>query len=419
MSIVVIGLNHRNCPVDLLEKVMIGHESMPKALHGLASKDDVREAVIVSTCNRTEVYAVVERFHNAFADIRDFLAGTGGVPVEDIASHLYSQHDEAAVTHLFEVASGLDSAVIGESEILGQVRGAWERAMTEGVSRTALNQLFRHALEVGKRARTETAIGRATASVSHAAVEMAEDLLDTLAGRRVLVVGAGDMGEGVAVSLARAGAGQVTVVNRSVERAHALADRVGAKVAPYDSLVREIDAADVIVSCTGSGEPIITESMVRGARSDDARALLVVDIAMPRDVERSVGDLPGVVLRDLDDLNAWARRGIDARQAEVGQVRDIIDEEVDRFVLDQAQRQAAPLVAQLRRSAESIRVAEIERFAGRLVGLTDEQREIVESITRGVLAKLLHTPSLRLREAAGTPQGERLAAAVRDLFDLD
>lgn len=419
MSIVVIGLNHRNCPVDLLGKVMIGPEAMSKALHGLSSKDDVREAVILSTCNRTEVYAVVERFHNAFADIRDFLGEIGGVPVDEIATHLYSQHDEAAVTHLFEVAAGLDSAVIGESEILGQVRGAWESAMSQGVSRSALNQLFRHALEVGKRARTETAIGRATASVSHAAVEMARELLGSLAGRRVLVVGAGDMGEGVAASLSRAGAAQVVVVNRSPERAHALAEKVGAKVASYDALTRELADADVVVSCTGSGAPIITESMVGGVRPGTDRALLMVDIALPRDVEPSVGRLPGVVLRDLDDLNAWARRGIDARQAEVGQVRDIVGDEVERFVHDQAQRQAAPLVALLRQSAESVRVAELERFSARLSGLSEEQREIVESVTRGMLAKLLHTPSLRLREAAGTPQGERLAAAVRDLFDLD
>lgn len=419
MSIVVIGLNHRTCPIDLLEKVMIGPDSMPKALHGLAAKDDVREAVVLSTCNRTEVYAVVERFHNAFSDIRDFLAEVGGASVDEIASHLYSQHDEAAVGHLFEVAAGLDSAVIGESEILGQVRDAWERAMSEGVSRSVLNQLFRHAVEVGKRARTETAIARSTASVSYAAVEMAREILGTLHGRRVLVVGAGEMGEGVATALGRAGAGDIVVVNRSEARARALADRVGAKVFSLDALAAELSVADVVVSCTGSGEVVIDSATIARARTNASGPLLVVDIALPRDVDPVVGTIEGITLRDLDDLNAWARRGIESRVAEVDQVRSIIGDEIERFVLDQAQRQAAPLVAQLRQSAEKIRTGELERYSGRLSSLTEEQREVVESMTQGILSKLLHAPSLRLREAAGTPQGERLSAAIRDLFDLD
>lgn len=419
MSIVVIGVNHRTSPVTLLEKLSIPDSSMPKALHSLTVRNDIREAVVLSTCNRTEVYAVVERFHGAYSDIRDFLCETSGIGADQITPHLYSQHDDDAIVHLFEVTAGLDSAVLGETEIVGQVRSAWERAMEEGASRNTLNLLFRYALEVGKRARTETAISRSTASVSHAAVEMANEILGSIDGKSVLVVGAGEMGEGVAAALSRAGVDSVTVVNRTPSRGEALAEKVGARVSSFESLETELGRADVVVACTGAGGVIIDRETVSRARGNNERPLLIVDIALPRDVEASVGDLGGVTLRDLDDLSQWAERGINKRAGEVDQVKEIISHEVERFTLDQAQRQAAPLVAQLREVVEQIRVAEIERFGTRLADLTDEQREVVESITRGIVAKLLHTPSVRLREAAGSPQGERLSAAVRDLFSLD
>ena len=418
MSIVVIGINHRTSPVDLLEKMTIADSAMPKALHNLSVRDDIREVVVLSTCNRTEVYAVAERFHGAYDDIRDFFCETSGLTSDEVTPHLFSQHDDAAISHLFEVAAGLDSAVLGEVEVIGQVRDAWERAMAEGVSRSSLNLLFRYALEVGKRARTETGISRSTASVSHAAVEMAHDILGTLEGKHVLVIGAGEMGEGVATALSREGAGSVAVVNRTASRGEALADKVGARLSQFDNLEAEVAAADVIVSCTGSGSAVLTASTVRTARVGVDTPLLVVDIALPRDVESSVGDIDGVTLRDLDHLKEWANRGMEKRAAEVDQVRSIVGEETERFVLEQAQRQAAPLISQLREAVDAIRTAEIERLSGRMADFTEEQRETVETITRGIVAKLLHNPSVSLREAAGSAQGERLSAAVRDLFNL-
>ncbi|MGA0863209.1 MAG: glutamyl-tRNA reductase [Ilumatobacteraceae bacterium] len=418
MSIVVIGLNHRTSPVEVLERVMIPEAEMQKALHGIASRDDIREAVLLSTCNRTEVYASAERFHGAFDDIRDFFCEVSGLSSDEIAPLLYTQHDEWAVSHLFAVSSGLDSAVLGETEIVGQVRGAWERAMGEGVSRSTLNLLFRHALEVGKRARTETGISKSTASVSHAAVEMATEILGTLDGSRVVVVGAGAMGEGVAVALSRAGAG-VTVVNRSHERGTALADKVGASLVDFSQLESALASADVVVACTGSGEQVVTAAMIERVRTGSTAPLLVVDIALPRDVEPVVGEIDGVTLRDLDDLSRWASRGIEQRSAEVDQVRSIITDEVERFVFEQAKRQAAPLVAQMHEAAERVRVSEIERFSAKLDGLDTAQRDVVEALTKAIVAKLLHQPSVSLRDAAGTPQGERLSAAVHDLFHLD
>ena len=255
--------------------------------------------------------------------------------------------------------------------------------------------------------------------MSHAAVEMAEDILGSLHGKRVLVVGAGEMGEGVATALVREGAAQITVVNRTESRGAVLAEKVGATVARFEDLQNELAHADVVIACTGAGMPVITEDLMKRARNSHDSALLIVDLALPRDVESGVGELPGITLRDLDDLSQWAQRGIEQRATEVDQVRAIINEEVERFSSEQAQRQAAPLVAQLRELVEEMRRSEVERYGARLGDLNPQQREAVDAITKRIAAKLLHTPSVRLREAAGTPQGERLAAAVRDLFNLD
>ena len=419
MSIVVLGVNYHTSPVTLLEKVMISVPAMSEALRALSSHSDIREVVVLSTCNRTEVYAVAERYHAAHTDILEFLCETSGLSADEITPHLYSQFDDDAVVHLFEVAAGIDSAVLGETEIVGQVREAWDFAMKQGTSRSTLNLLFRYALESGKRARTETGISRSTASVAHAAVEMAEEILGTLSGKRVLVVGAGEMGEGVAGALSRAGTESITVLNRTVSRAEALANKIGARVSDFESLENELSTADVVLACTGAGGVIIDHELLARVRQGVSTPILVVDIALPRDVAASVAELPGVTLRDLDNLSDWAQRGIDKRSSEVGQVRQIIGEEVQRFLLDQTQRQAAPLVAQLREVVESIRTAEMERFDSALAEMTPEQRELVESICHGIINKMLHAPSVRLREAAGTPQGERLSAAVRDLFSLD
>ena len=418
MSVVVIGLNHRTMPLDLFERLTVSEGRLPKALHDLASREHIGEVVVLSTCNRTEVYAVAERFHGAYADIRDFFCELGGLAPDELHPHLYSQHDEAAVAHLFEVAAGLDSAVLGESEILGQVKGAWELAKVEGGAKATLNLLFRHAIETGKRARTETAIGRSTASVSHAAVEMAEEHLGTLHGRRVLVVGAGEMGEGVAIALKSAGAKDIVVTNRTESRAHQLADRVGGHVVPFGKLPSAISKADVLLTSTGSGSVLIDHDTVAFARDEVDTPLLIVDIAVPRDVDHAVAKLPGVTLLDLDDLRDWAAKGIEKRSAEAESVRVIVGEEVERFIVDVTARQAAPLVAMLHQHGEEIRTAELERFSARLASLDANQRAAVDAVTKGIIAKLLHSPSIRLKDDVGTPSGERNAAAVRDLFDL-
>ncbi|MGZ4763676.1 MAG: glutamyl-tRNA reductase [Ilumatobacteraceae bacterium] len=418
MSIVVIGVNHRTGSLALLERLAIGSDAQRKALTALVSRQNIREAVVLSTCNRTEIYAVAERFHGAFADIRDFFCDLGGLDADELHPHLYSQHDDAAVTHLFEVAAGLDSAVLGESEILGQVRSAWEVAQHEGSAKATLNLLFRHAIETGKRARTETSIGRGTASVSHAAVEMATERLGSLSGRRVLVVGAGDMGEGVAAALVHAGVEHIGVTNRTVERAELLAERIGGSVVPFTDLPRVLAQIDVLLTCTGAGGTLIDFDLVSNARRGSTGPLLIVDIAVPRDVASEVTTMPHVTLLNLDDLRDWAGRALLLRAEEADLVHEIVDEEVERFGVEATARQAAPLVAQLHQRAEEIRQSEIERFASRVASFDDKQRAALEAVTRGIVAKLLHNPSVKLKDDAGTPQGERNAATVRDLFDL-
>jgi glutamyl-tRNA reductase len=306
--------------------------------------------------------------------------------------------------------------VLGETEILGQVRGAWELAQAEGGAKATLNLLFRHALETGKRARTETAISRSTASVSSAAVEMATERLGALAGKRMLVVGAGEMGEGVAVALVGAGATDITVTNRTHERAVTLAARVRGNVVPFAEMPGALGAADVLLTCSRAGTVVIHEAMLAAARRGADTPLLVVDIAVPRNVDAAVAALPGVTLLDL--LRDWAAKGIEQRNHEAEHVRRIVGDEVERFGVETTARQAAPLVSMLHERAESIRTAELERFAAKLSTLEPAQRATVEALTRGIVAKLLHQPSVRLKDDAGTPQGERNAAAVRDLFDL-
>ena len=421
MSVIVVGLNHRTAPLELLERVTVPAGRLPKALADLRDRASLDEVVVLSTCMRTEVYATADKFHPAVQDIRNFLCESSFSAPEDVADHMTMLYEDAAIGHLFSVAAGLDSAVLGESEILAQVRTAWESARLEGVCGTVLSGLFRHALEVGKRVRSETAIARGTTSVSAAAVALAADHLEgSLGGRRILVLGAGDMGEGMAVALAGAGVADIQVANRTRSRAQALADRIGGRTVAFEGLGAALVDVDVLLTSTGAPEPVLTAEDLEAVVAERAgRQLLIVDVAVPRDVEAAARQLDGVTVLDLDDLRAFARAGLEDRRREVSRVHGIIDEEVADYLRDVLARQAAPTVASLRSRAEDIRLAELERFRARLDGLDDRQREAVEAITRGVVAKLLHEPTVRLKDAAGTPRGERLAEAVRALFDLD
>jgi glutamyl-tRNA reductase len=420
VSVVVIGLNHRTVPLDLLERMTIGDARLPKALHDLTAREHLSEAVVLSTCNRTEVYAVAERFHGAYQDIRNFLCEVAFLPPEEFSDHLYVHYDTEAVAHLFAVTSGLDSAVLGESEIQGQVKAAWELSRDEGAAGPTLNLLFRHAIEAGKRARTETGIARNITSVSQAAVAMAAARLGGLADVRVLVLGAGDMGEGMAISLAGAGVPEVLVANRTWETAVDVAARIGGRAVRLTDVAGALADVDLLLTSTGATSIMLEQgdlAPVMAARPD--RPLLIVDIAVPRDVDPSVGDLPGVTLLDMDDLRFFADAGTNARRREVVLVETLLGEEVERYVDATSAREVAPMVVTLRERAEAIRAAELERYRGRLDGLDERQAKAVEALTKGLVAKLLHEPTLALKDAAGSPRGDRLVAALRELFGID
>ncbi|HEX3394069.1 MAG TPA: glutamyl-tRNA reductase [Acidimicrobiales bacterium] len=409
-------MSHRSVPLDLLERMTVGEPRLTKALGDLSAREFVSEAVVLSTCHRVEVYVVAERFHGAAQDVRNFLSELAHVAPEEFSDHLYTYTDETAAAHLFSVAAGLDSLVVGESQILGQVRDAWDRARLEGAAGPRLSTLFRHALEVGKRARTETAIGRGITSLAHAAVAMAGDQLDPLADRRVIVLGAGEMGEGMVSALT--GVGDLVVVNRTWEKAAALAERAGGRAVPLAELPSALAEADLLLSSAGAPGVVLEEADLALDDRRPDRPLLVIDLGMPRNVDPAVASLPGVTLLDLADLRAFVDAGLDKRRQEVVRVRGLVADELSRYTSDLAAREVVPTVTALRHQAEAVRVAELERHRARLAGLDVRQAEAVESLTRAMMAKLLHEPTVRLKDAAGTPKGERLSGALRDLFDL-
>ena len=419
MSVVVVGLNHRSVSLELLERMTVAESQLPKALADLTKRTFVSEAVLLSTCHRVEAYVVAERFHGAAQDVRNFLSELAFVPPEDFSDGLYTYSDEAAAAHLFGVSAGLDSVVLGESQILGQVRDAWERARAEGAAGAGLSALFRYAVEAGKRARTETGIGRGITSLAHAAVAMASERLGSLDGRRVVVLGAGEMGGGMASALAgaRAGGGELVVVNRTWDRAAALAERVGGRALPLDELPRALADADLLLSSSGAPGVVVEEADLAAATvGRPQRPLLAIDLGMPRNIAPGVGDLPGITLLDLADLRAFVDAGLDERRKEVVRVRAVVADELARYTADAAARQVAPTIAALHGKAEAVRTGEVERHRSRLAALDERQQEAVEALTRAIVAKLLHEPTIRLKDAAASPRGERLSSAIRDLF---
>jgi glutamyl-tRNA reductase len=421
VPVIVLGLNRRTIALDMLERMTVSAAELPKALHDLKDRPHLSEAVVLSTCMRTEVYASVERFHGGVSDVRGFLARLSGSPSEDFADDLYSYFEDGAAAHLFEVAAGIDSPVLGEGEILGQVRNAWERAWEESAAGSTLSALFRHAVEVGKRARSETAIARGITSLSQAAVALVRERLGgSLDGYDVLMVGAGDVGEGMATALAAsAGARRVMVANRTQRRAVELAERVGGVAVEPGALGDALSSSDVVLTSTGSPSVLLEASdLAPVMRRRGGRPLLMMDVAVPRDVDPGVAELDGVTLLDMDDLRSFAESGMAGRRREVALVRTLVTEEVERYLDSTAARGVAPLITALRARAENARRAELDRYRSRLDTLDPRQREAVEALTKGIVGKLLHEPTVQLKEAAGSPSAERLGDALRTLFDL-
>ena len=421
MPVFVLGLNFRSAPLELLERLSITPERRPKALAHLLSQEHVQEGVILSTCNRVEVYAAISRFHSGATGVRRFLAEFHHADPQDFADFLYAYYDERAVQHLFGVAAGADSMVLGEAQILGQVREAFQAAQDEHATGPLLSALFAHAIKAGRRARTESGIGDRLASTVTVGLQLAEARLGSLDGSRVLVVGAGRMGR-LAVQGARAaGAGQVVVANRTPARAAAVAQTVpGARAVTLDRLEAELAAADLAVASTAAVTPTLTRELVERALAvRRAGPLVLLDLGVPRDVDPEVHGLPGVVLADLDALRALLETGDDADLRELERARRLIVEETRAFMVAQREARLAPTIRALRTRAEAVRQLELAAAAGRLAGLDERQRAAVEALTRGLVNKLLHDPIVRGKALAAGPDGELVATILRTLYALD
>jgi glutamyl-tRNA reductase len=411
MGLLLVGTSHHRAAVELREQVAFDREEAAEIARRLA--DGGGEAVALSTCNRTELYLVsTDGRDRAVAELRRL----GDLQAEELEPALYALEDSAAAVHLFRVAAGLDSLVPGEAQILGQVRTAYRT----GAAGPVLDRLFRQALRVGKRVRTETHISENPSSVSSAAAELAQRVFGELDGRRVLMIGAGKTSELALVNLISRGVTHVTVANRSVDRAEELAARFNGRGVGLDRIGPELVSADVVIGSTGSKEPVLGAAEVaRAMRERRGRPIFFIDVAVPRDLDPSINDLDGCYLYDIDDLERVVAETVAGRREEAVRAEAIVAEEADEFGAWQRSLDVVPAISGLRELAEEIRAAELARAAGRLGELSPAQRRHVETLTAQIVNKLLHLPTVRMKEAAATTQGGSYAAAVRHLFGLD
>ncbi len=422
MNLLVVGASYRTTPVATLERLAVAPDDLSSMLTRLLAQPYVGEAVVVSTCNRVEVYAAVSGFHGGLGDICAMLASHAGHAPGDLANHLYVHYDAAAVEHVFRTATGLDSLVVGEAQILGQLRSAYQVATETGAPGRLLHELLQQALRVGKRAHAETGIDRAGQSVVTAALDLAATQFGgELAGRSALVVGAGSMGALAVATLSRRGAGSVAVTNRSADRALRLAEAYGATAVGFADLTATLSTVDIVVTATASIEPVLTRDGVARALSSRAGSrqspLVLLDLAVPRDVESDVADLPGVVVIDIDGLAAGMATS--AANTDTAEVTRIVAAEVETFLTWLRGADVAPTVAALRARADEVVAAELRRLTHRRPELTDDQRAEVTHAVHRVVRRLLHSPTVRVRQLAAEPGGDQYTALLRELFDLD
>ena len=412
MNLLCVGASYRTADVGTLERLAITTAELPAMLKNLISQRYVGEAVVVSTCNRVEVFAAVSGFHGGLGDVCTVLAEHSGIGSNDLAAHLYVHYDEAAVRHAFRMSAGLESMVVGEAQILGQLRDAYHVATEADTAGRLLHELMQQALRVGKRAHAETNIDKAGQSVVTAALDVAAGHLGEMSGRPALVIGAGAMGALSVATLTRAGVGPLRITNRNAERAGRLAEAYGATAVPYADLDRQLTEVELVVSATSSTRPVLTRE-----RLTNAGPLVVLDLAVPRDVAPDAGDIDGVTVIDIESLAA-SRRSLPAA-AETAAVEQIVVAEVDHFLAWLRGTDVAPTVAALRTRADDVVAAELKKLSSRRPEFTEEQRADVSRTLHRVVQQLLHSPTVRVRQLAAEPGGDQYAALLRELFDLD
>jgi len=417
MPVLALGVSYRRAPVELLERLTISEDEQGKAYRRLADLDSVAEAVLLSTCNRVEVYAEVEGYHPGFQDLKHFLADATDVSVEELAEPLYSHYEDQAAEHLFSVASGLDSMVLGEPQVHAQVRAAFRRAEQEGALGPELRALFGRAVRTGRRVRGETSIGASPSAFVDAGLDLAARHLGELEGRAAVVVGSGEMGTLALVALGERGASPLVVVSRRRERAERLAERSGATAATMKELDQSLSAAEVIFSSTGATGPVIGAEALERAAS--GRKVFVLDLAVPRDVDPAGRSIPGVRVADIDDLAPLVADRQGNESEELTAAQGIVEAEVRRFSAERRARRLAPLIRGLHELGEAVRAQELERLAPRLSSLSERDREAVDALTQRIVARILHEPTVRLKDLAGRRLADAPARALAELFGLE
>lgn len=418
MSVLVVGISHNSAPVALLERVALDEDGVQKLIADAVSCDHVSEATVIATCNRVEIYTEVDRFHGSVESLSRLLVDRAGETTEAMLPHLYVHYDDGAISHLFQVAAGMDSMAVGEGQILGQTREALRRGQELGTVGPSLNMLFQQALRVGKRSRAETGIDQVAPSLVTAALQQSAATVGEVSGKYVVVLGAGAMAGLATATVSRLGAGHVSVANRTQDRAKRLAVQYDARAVPLDDLAAELCRADILITCTGSAGTLVGRDLVATARAGAAdRPLAIIDLALPHDVDPEVASLPGVSLVGLAQLADALHGG--PTGAEVLEVRRILAEEVTAFLAARRQASVTPTVVALRSMATSVVDAEMTRLEGRLPDLDAAALDEIRHTVRRVADKLLHEPTVRVKELANEQGAVSYAAALAELFALD
>ncbi len=420
MHILAVGLSYHTAPVEIRDKVAFLPHGLDESLEALKSQEDFKESLILSTCNRSELYAVCEDAGSGRERLFSFFSDFHNVDLEELKPYLFCLVDGEAVRHTFSVACGLESMVMGEPQIAGQVKEAHQRAMERKTTEVLLNRLFMAAAEVSKRARTETRISEGPVSISFAAVELAKKVFDRLEGRTALLIGAGEMSELTAIHLSSNGISSIIIANRTLERAAQLAERIGAKPVAFQEGINYLDKADIVVSSTSAPYYVLgADDVARVMRRRNNNPIFFIDIAVPRDIDPEIGNLYNVFLYNIDDIESVVSDNLMKRQEEAQKARVIIDEELEKFLSWWGSLDVVPTIKSLREKFQKALDMELNRLKSKMDNLSYEQKEMVLMLMRGYMNKLLHSPTTRLKEAVNSNDGLEYVSSIRYLFDLD
>lgn len=420
MHTIVVGVNYRTAPVEIREKLSFVETELPNAMQALQEQKSILENVIVSTCNRTEIYATVDQLHTGKYYVKQFLANWFGIPLEDISRYLFIHEDDQANNHLFQVTAGIDSMVLGETQILGQVKKSFLNGQENGTTGTVFNQLFKQAVTFAKRAHAETAIGENAVSVSYAAVELGKKIFGSLNHKHVVIIGAGKMGELAIQNLHGSGAEKVTVINRTFEKAEALASKFDGTAKPMDELQCALLEADILISSTGATDFVIDfELMQFVERLRKGKPLFMVDIAVPRDLDPRIGDLPNVFLYDIDDLQGIVEANLAERERAAAQIQTMIQTEIDQFNEWVTTLGVVPIISALRQKANRIQEETMASLDNKLPNLTDRERKVLNKHTKSIINQLLKEPILQVKELSAVKESAKQLQLFQQIFGIE